>query len=65
MEIRDLMSIQEASVYLGVSKAVLRKWDNLGKLKSVRNTINNRRFYRKEDLDKVYNINKEEDEGTL
>jgi len=59
MEIRDLMSIQEAAEYLGVSKGVLRKWDNLGKLKSVRNTINNRRFYRKEDLDKVYNINED------
>lgn len=60
MEIKDLMSIQEAAEYLGVSKSVLRKWDNLDKLKSVRNTINNRRFYRKEDLDKVYNINKED-----
>lgn len=63
MEVKKLMSLQEAVKYLGVSKWTLRKWDNEGKLKAIRNTMNNYRMYRKEDLDKVYNVNKESEEG--
>ncbi len=59
MEDIKLMTLSEAAKYLCVSKAVLRKWDNLGKLKAVRNTLNKYRFYKKEDLDKVYSINSE------
>lgn len=60
MEVKNLMTLKEAADYLGVSKGVLRKWDNLGKLKAVRNTMNKYRFYYKEDLDRVYTSNNEE-----
>lgn len=60
MENTKLMTMKEATKYLGVHKMTLQRWDNSGKLKSVRNTINNYRYYRKEDLDKVFNLMKEE-----
>ncbi|MCK5109886.1 MAG: DNA (cytosine-5-)-methyltransferase [Arcobacteraceae bacterium] len=45
-----VFSLQETSDILSVSKDTLRRWDNLGKLKSKRNPINNYREYKKEDL---------------
>lgn len=45
-----VFSIDKASEILNVSKETLRRWDNDGKLKSVRNPINNYREYKKEDL---------------
>lgn len=65
MEVKNLMSLKEAAIYLGVSKSVLRKWDNLGKLKAVRNTMNKYRFYYKEDLDRVYSVNSVDQEEVL
>jgi excisionase family DNA binding protein len=50
-----LLSIKDAAKYLGVCKLTLRNWDKAGKLKAIRNTMNKYRYYRKEDLDKVYN----------
>lgn len=49
--LKDYMSIKEASEYLGVSSETLRRWDNLKKLKSYRNPINKYRLYKKNDLE--------------
>jgi len=46
----QVLSIEETSKILDVSKETLRRWDNAGKLKSIRNPINNYREYKKEDL---------------
>lgn len=45
-----VFSLNETSEILSVNKETLRRWDNTGKLKSIRNPINNYREYRKEDL---------------
>ena len=45
-----VFSINKAAEILNISKETLRRWDNDGKLKSIRNPINNYREYRKEDL---------------
>lgn len=45
-----VFSIDEAAKILDISKETLRRWDNDGKLKSIRNPINNYREYKKEDL---------------
>ena len=47
---QQVFSLDETSEILSVSKETLRRWDNQGKLKSIRNPINNYRIYRKEDL---------------
>ena len=59
MEDIKLVSLKDASKYLGVTKNTLRNWDRSGKLKAVRNTMNKYRLYRKEDLDKVFDITKQ------
>ncbi len=43
-------SLEETAKILNVNKETLRRWDNSGKLKSIRNPINNYRSYRKSDL---------------
>jgi len=45
-----IFSLEETASILGVNKETLRRWDNSGKLKSIRNPINNYRSYRKSDL---------------
>jgi DNA (cytosine-5)-methyltransferase 1 len=45
-----IFTLSETAEILNVDKETLRRWDNLGKLKSIRNPINNYREYRKEDL---------------
>lgn len=45
-----IFSLSETAEILNVDKETLRRWDNLGKLKSIRNPINNYREYRKEDI---------------
>lgn len=47
---KQVFSINKAAEILNISKETLRRWDNDGKLKSVRNPINNYREYKKEDL---------------
>lgn len=47
---KRIYSLKETSEILSVSKETLRRWDNDGKLKSIRNPINNYREYKKEDL---------------
>ncbi|MFA7090589.1 MAG: DNA (cytosine-5-)-methyltransferase [Arcobacteraceae bacterium] len=45
-----IFSLTETAEILKVDKETLRRWDNFGKLKSIRNPINNYREYRKEDI---------------
>jgi DNA (cytosine-5)-methyltransferase 1 len=45
-----IFSLEETSEILEVNKETLRRWDNSGKLKSIRNPINNYRTYKKKDL---------------
>lgn len=50
----DLMTLSEASEYIGKSKESLRRWDNEGKLPAVREPMSNYRLYRKTDLDNLF-----------
>lgn len=45
-----MYSVAQVADMLGVSKETLRRWDNSGKLPSIRNPMNNYRFYNKEQL---------------
>lgn len=45
-----MYSVAQVADMLGVSKETLRRWDNSGKLRSVRNPMNNYRFYNKDQL---------------
>jgi excisionase family DNA binding protein len=51
---KNIMSIADASVYLGVSCDTIRRWEKKGYIKSFRTPGNHRR-YNKEDLDKIKN----------
>jgi len=50
--LQNLMTIAQAAEYIGVTPLTLRNWDKAGKLKAVRNPLNDYRMYDKEDLDK-------------
>jgi len=54
MVMNDLMTLSEASEYIGKSKETLRRWDNEGKLPAVREPMSNYRLYRKNDLDNLF-----------
>ncbi|MFA5982546.1 MAG: DNA (cytosine-5-)-methyltransferase [Methylococcaceae bacterium] len=45
-----MYSVAQVADMLGVSKETLRRWDNSGKLRSLRNPTNNYRFYNKDQL---------------
>ncbi|MEQ1638298.1 MAG: DNA (cytosine-5-)-methyltransferase [Methylococcales bacterium] len=45
-----MYSVAQVADMLGVSKETLRRWDNNGKLPSIRNPMNNYRFYNKDQL---------------
>ncbi len=47
---KTLFQIAEVAQLLNVSKDTLRRWDQSGKLNSIRHPINNYRVYRAEDL---------------
>ena len=51
----EIMSISEASKYLGVSMDTIRRWEKKGYIKSFRTPGNHRR-YNKEDLNKIKNV---------
>lgn len=46
-----LMTIRQASEYLGVSIDTLRRWDKDGGLKAIHQGVSKNRYYRKEELD--------------
>lgn len=47
-----LITLQEASDILGVSKITLRRWDNTGKFKALR-TIGGARRYSEDDINNL------------
>ena len=47
-----LITLQQASEILGVSKVTLRRWDNSGKFKALR-TIGGARRYSENDINKL------------
>jgi excisionase family DNA binding protein len=51
--LKDYLTIKEASDVLGVSSMTLRRWDNSGKLKSYRHPLNRYRLYKKEELENL------------
>jgi len=50
MENNDLIPISEAAKLLGVSIMTLRRWDESGRLLSVRKQSKGHRYYRREDI---------------
>lgn len=53
MNIKDYITIKEASEILGVDKTTLRRWDKAGKLKPYRHPINKYRLYKKQELENL------------
>ena len=51
MENNDLIPISEASRLLGVSIMTLRRWDESGRLSSIRNQPGGNRYYKKLDIE--------------
>ena len=49
-----LLTLEEASEILGVSKITLRRWDKSGKFKALR-TIGGARRYSEEDINNLIN----------
>ena len=49
-----LLTLEETSEILGVSKITLRRWDNNGKFKALR-TIGGARRYSEEDINNLIN----------
>lgn len=49
----DLLPLQQAADLLHVSVGTLRRWDSQGRLKAIRVGPRRRRYYRREDLDRV------------
>lgn len=51
--LKDYLTIKEASEVLGVNPMTLRRWDNSGKLKSYRHPLNKYRLYKREELENL------------
>ncbi|MBF0425780.1 MAG: helix-turn-helix domain-containing protein [Magnetococcales bacterium] len=49
--LRDYLTVGEASVTLGVSRSTLRNWDKAGKLKPYRHPVNGYRLYKRHELE--------------
>jgi excisionase family DNA binding protein len=56
---KKILSITEAAEYLGVFSLTLRNWEKKGLIKAFR-TLGGHRRFKKNELDKVINRNKEE-----
>lgn len=50
----EYMTLSETAEYIGKSKETLRRWDNEGKLKAIREPMSNYRVYRKSDVDTLF-----------
>lgn len=57
--IKDYLTIKQASELLGVDKTTLRRWDKAGKLNPYRHPINKYRLYKKSDIENILNTKKE------
>ena len=53
--LKDYLTIKDASRMLGVCQATLRRWDRLGKLKAMRHPINGYRLYEENKLKEIIN----------
>lgn len=53
MVMKKYLSLSETAELVGKSKETLRRWDNEGILKAVRQPVSNYRVYRKNDIQKV------------
>ena len=53
LKINEYMTVKEAAEFIGVCKHTLRKLTDKKKIKSHRNSMNNFRMYKKEDLLKI------------
>ncbi len=51
MNLRDYLTIKEASAFLGVSPNTLRNWERSGKIVTYRHPVNSYRLYRQADLE--------------
>jgi len=51
--LKDYLTIKQASEILGVNPMTLRRWDKAGKLKSYRHPLNKYRLYKKEELENL------------
>ena len=57
------LTIKEVAKILGVTPLTLRNWDKNGKMKALRNPINNYRIYKAEDIN--YFVRKIESKGKV
>lgn len=48
---KKYLTIHEVAKLLGITPLTLRNWDKSGKLKALRNPINNYRVYKTMDID--------------
>jgi len=48
---KSYLTVKEAANLLGVTPLTLRNWDKEGKLKALRNPINNYRIYKTEEIE--------------
>ena len=48
--LKEYALVSEAAEILGVSTQTLRRWDDAGKLKSMRHSVNNYRYYKRKDI---------------
>lgn len=53
MHDNKLFTIKEAAKYVGVSVTTLKKWEDLGKVVSMKIPNNNSKFFPKEQMDKL------------
>lgn len=53
----ELLTIGQTSKILGVSVQTLRRWDDAGKLSSIRKKATGHRYYRKEDIENYIKSN--------
>ena len=49
----EFLRIKEAAEYLGVCQDMLRNWGRIGKIPEYRHPVNNCRFFKVSDLDKL------------
>jgi len=60
---KKYLTVREVAKLLGVTPLTVRNWDKAGKLKALRNPINNYRVYKASDIE--YFIRKIESKGKV
>ncbi len=53
VNLRDYLTIKEASAFLGVSPNTLRNWERAGKIRTYRHPVNNYRLYKRAELEQL------------